>query len=118
LHSFNCANYWLKHHTNLILIIGWILGSLLGSIQLFHSKTVPFRYRNNTYIDCREEWNEFEGQIYTGVIFLVTFLLPLLILAYTYGAIGWKLFRYKPPNNSQPLNSQNNNKIRVSFTYS
>jgi hypothetical protein len=69
-----------------------------------------------TYIDCREEWGEFEGKTYTGIIFLLTFMLPLIILAYTYGAIGLKLFNYKAPNNSQPLQSQANNKFKVSFT--
>ncbi len=78
---------------------------------------MPFRYRNTTYIDCREEWDEFEGKTYTGIIFLLTFMLPLIILAYTYGAIGLKLFYYKAPNNSQPLHSQANNKSRVSFTH-
>ncbi|XP_054157264.1 galanin receptor type 1-like [Oppia nitens] len=79
IHSFNCANHWFKHHTNLMLIIGWIFGALLGSVQWWHSRAVPFSYRNETYVDCREEWDEAGGKAYTVVIFLMTFLMPLIM---------------------------------------
>ncbi|CAG2117349.1 unnamed protein product, partial [Medioppia subpectinata] len=93
-----------------MLGIGWLLGTLLGSVQLYHSKTVSFRYRNVTYVDCREEWDEAEGKAYTIITFLLTFLVPLFVLAFTYGNIGYKIFFYKAPNSSQSLHSRANNK--------
>ena len=79
LHSFKCFNYWIKHHTNLLLAIGWVLGAMLGSVQVLHSKIVSFRYRNETYYDCREEWDETSGQAYTALMFGVTFVVPLIM---------------------------------------
>ncbi|CAG2176976.1 unnamed protein product, partial [Oppiella nova] len=95
-----------------MLVIGWIFGTLLGSVQVFHSKTVAFLYKNITYYDCREEWDEAEGKAYTVIIFLLTFLVPLFVLAYTYGNIGYKIFFYKAPNSSQSLHLRANNKSK------
>lgn len=96
-----------------MLIIGWIFGIFLAFIQWLHSDTVAFEYRGNTFIDCREKWGPLEGKLFTVSLFLITFLLPLLILAHTSFAIGLKIFFYKPPNNTRFITSEHINKSKV-----
>lgn len=95
LHPLSSANTWLRSHCNLVLMIGWILGSLLASISVQNVQVVDIVYQNETYKDCRH-WVGLSDQdikIYICTTFVLTFVLPMTFLTISYGAIGRRLLR-------------------------
>ncbi|KAJ6221111.1 hypothetical protein RDWZM_006923, partial [Blomia tropicalis] len=95
LHPLSSTNTWLRSHYNLVLLIGWILGSLLASISIQNVRVIEFVYRNETYNDCRH-WvgmSDHDTKIYVSASFVVTFVLPMTFLTISYGAIGRRLLR-------------------------
>lgn len=75
----------------------WLLATALASPQLFLTKTVPFKYGNNSYYKCREVASRVYSTNYSIIIFIITFLLPFFTLLYVYGSIGFKMFRKQIP---------------------
>ena len=95
LHPLSSANTWLRSHYNLVLLMGWILGSLLASISVQNVQVAEFSLQNITYKDCRH-WvgmSEHEMKIYVSTSFVLTFVLPMTFLTISYGAIGRRLLR-------------------------
>jgi len=95
LHPLSSANTWLRSHCNLVLMMGWIMGSLLASISGQNVRVVEFVYRNETFNDCKH-WvglSEQEMKIYISTSFVLTFVLPMTFLTFSYGAIGRRLLR-------------------------
>lgn len=91
----------LRKTTHLIIVILiWLIGITLGMITWANSNAEPFIWANQTYYDCKETWEQSSGQIYTCLIFTLTFALPLIILSYVYGSIAYKVFHRLPPGNS------------------
>ena len=74
-----------------------MLGVGIGSSQLIKSSAVPFEYNFNKYYDCREDWTDFEGKLYTVFIFGVTFLIPIVALVFVYTRIGIHLLKNEMP---------------------
>ncbi|CAG2172497.1 unnamed protein product [Oppiella nova] len=91
---------WSKSLGPFIVCIIWILGVALGSVIWYNSVAEPFQVANQTYYDCRETWSEHSGRMYTLAIFTITFALPLCILTYVYGAVGYKMIRHSVPGNA------------------
>jgi hypothetical protein len=120
LHPLSYTNTWLRSHCNLILLIGWFIGTILALVAVFHTKAVLFSYKNQTYYDCRQDvgWSDEDIKIYTVFSFVLTFVLPMIFLFFSYGAIGRRLL--KCPFLNSPLgthfdkrNSEFINKMKV-----
>ena len=47
----------------LVLVMVWLIGSLISLPNLIHTRTSRFKYGNELYLDCREEWNGNGAQI-------------------------------------------------------
>lgn len=58
--------------------------------------------------DCGEQWgNDGEAaKIYTLLVFIITFGIPLVALAFTYSAVAWRLWRRASPGNADPARDQ------------
>ncbi|XP_054157023.1 RYamide receptor-like [Oppia nitens] len=91
---------WSKSLGPYIVSAIWLLGIGLGSVTWFNSVAEPFVVNNETYYDCRETWTEQGKRTYTLNIFMITFALPLLVLSYVYGAVGYKMIRHSMPGNA------------------
>lgn len=102
-----------------IVAIIWILGLMLGFVIWYNSAAVPFQFGNETYYECKESWSEESGKMYTSVIFVITFALPMLILTYVYGSVAWKMLRHSAPGNADPARdeAQQQAKIKVLKAY-
>ncbi|XP_015904993.3 substance-P receptor-like [Parasteatoda tepidariorum] len=84
----------------LIVLMIWICSFTLSSFQLIHGKAEKFLVGGQEVYDCNEVWDELEGKVYTSVVFILTFMVPMIILSYTYGSIGCKMWSHKAPGNA------------------
>ncbi|KAH7984110.1 hypothetical protein HPB52_017133 [Rhipicephalus sanguineus] len=107
---------WTRKRGPHIILVIWLVAALLSSVQFVHGRATPFTWADGTYYDCHENWDERAGkrgygkdesqlstflpQVYTAVIFTVTFLTPMLVLTFTYSSIGWKMWRHTSPGNA------------------
>ncbi len=111
LYPFSALNRCLKGNSNLVLVFGWILATILGTYPLIYTKVTSFQYQNTSieYHDCRLQEESTTTSIFTSINFVSTFVIPLLIMTATYGTIAIQLFYYRSP---QQTDTQIN-KIKV-----
>jgi hypothetical protein len=96
LYPLSKKNQWFSRKCHIILSIGWLFGGVLGHVAMVHTTTVPFQWNNTTYYDCRgAEMDELESKIYSTVVFVLTFALPLvsLILLKCFSSFNKSLFK-------------------------
>ncbi|CAG2113638.1 unnamed protein product, partial [Medioppia subpectinata] len=85
----------------------------LSSPQLIQSRAVEFTYRNQILYDCRELWDqELGGKVYTGLIFVTTFIVPMFALSFLYISIGVTA-RHTVPGNSNGDHVQQQNRVKI-----
>ncbi|XP_054722471.1 RYamide receptor-like [Uloborus diversus] len=94
------SNRWTKSHGRLVVFGIWSCSLGLSSFQLVHGKAEKFEVGGQEVYDCNEIWNELDGKIYTSVVFLITFLIPMIVLCYVYGSIGCKMWAHRTPGNA------------------
>lgn len=68
---------------------------------------------NETDYDCSESWDPNVGRIYSTVLFLATFGIPVLLLIVFYGSIGYKLSHAHLPGNPHFERDEQRRRIRV-----
>ena len=97
------------------MIIIWGLGICLGSVSYFNSEAEPFEWGNQTLCDCKETWGPEAAKMFTLLVFVITFALPISILTFAYGSVGLKMFRHTTPGNADLVRdeAQHNAKIKV-----
>jgi neuropeptide Y receptor len=100
---------WIKTHKISAIIIIWFSGIAVGVSQLIQSRAVPFTYSGNSYYDCREEWTDTEGKIYTIFVFSITFVIPIVSLIFVYSRIAFHIMRNVLPGNPD----RNRDEVRV-----
>src|SRR5699024_5210936 len=79
--------------TNLILGTVWLIGLLLARLFCRISEATPLEIGNETIWVCQETVSESEAKILVVIIFSVTFLVPIGILAYVYSSMALVIFR-------------------------
>ncbi|CAG2117478.1 unnamed protein product, partial [Medioppia subpectinata] len=91
------------------------MGVAIACVQLVVVRAVPFYHRKNLYYECREDWDLESGRIYTIIIFVATFALPVAILIFVYSTIAYHVFRHVIPGNPDCRRDGNqiNRKIKV-----
>lgn len=99
-----------------VIIAIWICALLLGSVMFFvgRAKDMP-EYGNGTQ-KCFENWPGAEARrIFTIFIFVVTYLVPLLILSITYSIVGILLWKRTAPGNKDHIRDMHRlrSKIKV-----
>ncbi|XP_075589998.1 galanin receptor type 1 isoform X3 [Dermatophagoides farinae] len=95
---------WLKRHKITTIFSIWLFGASIASPLLFYSRIESFQYRGENYDDCREQFSNDGGRIYTIFIFLFTFFLPIMALIFVYARICIHLIR----NTTVPGNPDQN----------
>lgn len=110
-------------HTKVVVGSIWVLAVLVACPTLFATKISPVSYGNSTYVECTEDWGFLNddtkslGTIYTIVVFVLTFILPVVALTYLYGHIGIIIYKHQlPVGNDNRVTNQNltQTKIKVS----
>ncbi len=110
--------WWCESHTTYIISFTWILSVITASPLLYYARAVPFNYSGLALYDCREEWEgELSSRIYTVMLFIITFIIPLISFTFLYGSIGIKTFKKTQPGEmlSSMERAQYRIKIKVFF---
>lgn len=93
-----------RRRGRLALVAVWTVACGLSAVQLGVGRATSWEIEDGVYVtECVEIWpepSETYRTVYTFFILLTTYLLPLSIIALTYGFIGWKLWRRKTPGNA------------------
>lgn len=82
-----------KSRPELIICVIWIAATVLASPQLFVSRTRERIYGGDILVECGERWNNRSRSIYTVTILTVTYIVPLLLLIFSYHSICYALWR-------------------------
>lgn len=77
------------------ILLTWVIGLGIGAIQATHSEIRTVHYNESLeFYDCREIWpSNLASHIYTGVIFLTSYLIPGVSMAVLYWRVGRRIFR-------------------------
>nr|XP_046914637.1 QRFP-like peptide receptor [Dermatophagoides farinae] len=108
-------------HTKLVIAFIWIMSCFVASPILIATKISPVIYVNETYVECTEDWSFLDptnshsiGTIYTIIVFVMTFILPVVALTYLYGHIGLIVYKHKfPEGNDNRVTNQNLTQTKV-----
>lgn len=83
-----------KSRSTLVIAIIWCLSGMLSSVQLFVARAEPVDKR----MACTEQWPwPTLTKVYTVLVAILTYVLPLSVLAATYTVVGIKVWHRKPP---------------------
>jgi len=76
-----------------MLCFTWVLGAMYAYIPITNTYTRPFEHENVTYYECSydNEISVLKRRLFASSNFVLTFLLPLLVLICSYSAIMSKL---------------------------
>uniref|UniRef100_T1J7X3 G-protein coupled receptors family 1 profile domain-containing protein n=1 Tax=Strigamia maritima TaxID=126957 RepID=T1J7X3_STRMM len=98
---------WTKTRGALFqVVLIWTLSGAVSSPQLIVSRATRFEWDGEDHYECSEQWSEdavIDGtvsRVYMALVFVVTFLLPLLGLIFTYASIALALWRRSSPGNA------------------
>ena len=86
-----------KNRPGVIICFIWIGAIVLASPQIFVSRTNERLYGGEKLTECGERWTARSRSIYTITVLTVTYLIPLLLLIFSYHKICyalWKTFEY------------------------
>ena len=91
----------------------------MGLVQYTKTDAVAFGIAGEpgvVYYDCKELWTAEELQSFTLAIFIITYGLPMAVIAFTYFSIGLRMFNRAAPGNADAgrdrLQKESNNKVR------
>ncbi|KAI2801587.1 hypothetical protein BLOT_009401 [Blomia tropicalis] len=95
LHPFSSIHRWLESHTTLTLTITWTLGALYALGQCANTYTRPFTLNDEVYYECSYDNNVTHSRrvMYMTANFILTFILPLFVMVFSYSAIMRKLIK-------------------------
>lgn len=80
-----------------VISVIWIVAFFLASVQIFVGRAVE---DNGGRLRCVENWQTDESQhIYSIIILLFTYIIPLFMLAITYAIVGIILWKRTAPGN-------------------
>ena len=85
-----------KQRAKYVILGIWVSSTAISSVQFVVGRAVE---RPDGGIECYEDWNPTQRKIYTIFIFVLTYVIPLLILSVTYSIIGILLWKRTSPGN-------------------
>lgn len=86
-----------KQRAKYVILVIWMCATAISSVQFFVGRAVD---RPDGGMDCYEEWDHpTKRKLYTIFIFVITYVIPLLILSVTYSIIGILLWKRTAPGN-------------------
>ncbi|KAK2186244.1 hypothetical protein NP493_209g03048 [Ridgeia piscesae] len=101
-----------KSRSKTTIVIIWVIAFGLSSVQLVVGRTVPgVEVAPGVWTaDCVEVWpepRETWRTSYTFFILVLTYILPLVILSFTYGFVGCRLWQRTAPGNADVTRDMN-----------
>ncbi|UXI18552.1 isoleucine-tRNA ligase [Sarcoptes scabiei] len=94
LHPFSSIHHWLENHTHIMLGLTWVFGILYAFIPFENTATRSFQMADNqTYYECSYDngVSLLKRRLFMTSNFVLTFILPLSVLIFSYSAIMRKL---------------------------
>ncbi|XP_064633972.1 RYamide receptor-like isoform X2 [Lineus longissimus] len=89
-----------KSRYKIVISVIWLISLALSSVQLYVGRAVP-QTHYSAALDCSENWpNETWTRGYTIFILVITYIIPLSILTFTYSFVGKKLWQRTAPGNA------------------
>ena len=97
----------------------WCIAIATGGVQFYVGDTVYVPELN--HIECGENWpSQTLGLIYTILVLVLTYLVPVVVLTATYSIVGYLLWKRNLPGNADAQRDQTQLraklKVRTSFT--
>lgn len=85
----------------LAILLIWIVALGVSGVQLWVGRAMPVEVEQDVFMyECTEVWPDaVYREVYTFFILVSTYLLPLVILAVTYGCVACKLNARTAPGN-------------------
>ncbi len=112
--------------TKYVVTAIWLLAILMAAPMLYATRIRPVQYGNETFVECTEDWSGFfffgaeaedkqlNGTIYTVIVFVLTFILPVVTLTYLYGHIGFIVYKHQlPVGNDNRVTNRNLTKAKI-----
>ena len=95
--TFPLRSRLTKKRAKYLIVTIWICSVALSSVQFKVAQTVEF---SSGQMVCEEEWPSLNARrTYTVFVFVLTYLIPLLILSITYSIVGILLWKRTTPGN-------------------
>ncbi|OTF84001.1 hypothetical protein BLA29_008386, partial [Euroglyphus maynei] len=96
LHPFSSLHHWLECHTHIILALTWVFGAAYAYIPFENTATRPFMLptdNQTTYYECTYDngVSVLKLRLFMTSNIVLTFILPLTVLIFSYSAIMRKL---------------------------
>nr|XP_027203178.1 RGS domain-containing serine/threonine-protein kinase A-like [Dermatophagoides pteronyssinus] len=96
LHPFSSLHHWLECHTHIMLALTWVFGSAYAYIPFENTATRPFMLPSDnqtTYYECTYDngVSVLKLRLFMTSNIVLTFILPLTVLIFSYSAIMRKL---------------------------
>ncbi|KAK2159111.1 hypothetical protein LSH36_158g00001 [Paralvinella palmiformis] len=93
-----------KSRSKWVILSIWMISMSISAVQLAVGRSNPTEVAPGQVVwDCNEVWPEPKDiwrRSYTFFILSTTYLIPLFILAVTYGFVAWKLWQRTTPGNA------------------
>ena len=84
-----------------VIMIIWLISMISGIVQLIMARTKTHHWDGDVIYSCSERWpNETASASYEAFVMCVTYVIPLLVLSYTYIKVGSKLWGRTIPGNA------------------
>jgi hypothetical protein len=86
-----------KQRAKYVIVVIWTCSIALSSVQFKVARSNDYGYG---VISCQEQWENInDRKTYTVFLFVITYLIPLLILSITYSIVGILLWKRISPGN-------------------
>ncbi|XP_074649139.1 QRFP-like peptide receptor [Tubulanus polymorphus] len=100
--TFPLRSRMTKSRYKIVISVIWVIATGLSSVQLYIGR-LTFNPATGTQI-CNESWPSPHWRSgYTIFILVLTYLVPLLILTFTYAFVGRKLWQRTTPGNADEI---------------
>ena len=118
--TFPLRSRLTKKRAKYLIVTIWICAVALSSVQFKVAQTVDYP---SGKMDCQENWPSVGARrTYTVFIFVITYLIPLLILSITYSIVGILLWKRTAPGNRDHARDmhqlRSKRKVRICFILS
>ena len=90
-----------KFRAKCALCLVWAIACFFSSTQLYVGRSGSFVIDGMRRTGCAENWpSDMMRRFFSFFVLTSTYLLPLSIIAVTYGLVAWRLWRHKTPGNA------------------
>ncbi|CAM1314144.1 Uncharacterised protein g6457 [Pycnogonum litorale] len=101
---------WTRSHGYIVVLVIWITAAISSIYQIVSSRAIPFSWGGKTYYDCRESY---DPRIVTPLVFIFTFLIPLMLMTFCYAKIILQLKRKEIPGAIQQKCDRHPNRKKI-----